>query len=104
MRILGFIVVIFALIGLWFGGWHYAADRLAIGVMNFKQDLGRSRQQLECENQRIEGFPFRIGIFCDRTFYSGERSGIAYEGGAIRSAAHFYQPGKAVIEFDRPRS
>ena len=95
-------MVIFALIGLWFGGWHYAADRLAIEVENFKQDLGRSQQVLECENQRIEGFPFRIGIFCDQIYYSGDRSGIAYEGGALRSAAHFYQPNKAVIELESP--
>ena len=91
-----------ALLAAWFWGWHFAAGELEKRVTELNSKLQDANQEWECTNQRIEGFPFRLGLFCDAIFYAGHTTGIAVESAAMRSAAQFYQPNKAVIEFDSP--
>ena len=58
----GFMLAIFAA---WFGIWFYLADLADIKV---RQQIALSAQDgidLNCSNQTIKGFPFRIGLFCD---------------------------------------
>ncbi len=102
MRIVLFVLFVGLLIGAWFFGWHYAAEMLKQRFTEIRAELKTTNQQLECINQRVEGFPFRIGIYCDNFFYSGQSTGIAVDSSAMRSAAQLYQPGQIVFEFDSP--
>ena len=87
-------------------GWHYAwqhgarlLDEEVTRVISRSNDAGR---EIDCAGRRIEGYPFRIGIFCDRVSAYGVRDGISISTGALRTAAQFYQPGKIIAELDGP--
>ena len=89
-------------VALYTGGWFYAAswvkDRLS-------QALAASEQgthSASCSNLAVNGFPFRIGVFCDSVGIDDRPSGLSATFGALRSAAQVYRPGHAVIELDGP--
>ncbi|MBX3531870.1 MAG: DUF2125 domain-containing protein [Rhizobiaceae bacterium] len=92
------VLILFALTA-YTGGWYWAADRLVQEVQARTGDLPGGRH-LECENPQAKGFPFRIGLYCDSIAYSA--SGMAIEGGALRSAAQIYNPFRLVAETDAP--
>jgi hypothetical protein len=81
------------------GGWYWAADRLVQEVQARTGALSGGRR-VECANPQAKGFPFRIGLFCDRFAY--ESAQLSISGGALRSAAQVYNPFKVVAETDGP--
>lgn len=104
MRIFFFLVLILGLAGAWIGGWFFVADQVEKVIEKTKIRLAERGQTVQCENRKITGFPFRISIFCDSLFYGSSVSGIKIRFANMRSATQFYQPGKAVVEFDQPAS
>ena len=93
IRWLGLAVVLFCI--LYAAGWFWAARQLeavaAPAVAN---------AQVECSNLQSGGFPFRIGLFCDRTGFADQ--GVVIKAGAFRSAAQVYNPTTVVGELDGP--
>ncbi len=84
------------------GGWYWAAGKLGETVRNFSQTLSKEGKTLECDDQDVVGYPFRIGLRCKNLSFSDPDSGISVNGGALRSAAQLYRPGHVVAEFDAP--
>jgi hypothetical protein len=89
----------------WGLAWRAASERLLREAENALQSAGAGGHA-GCRNMRAGGFPFRIGVFCDRIEVSGRedpRFGAwQLEAGALRSAAQFYNPGHIVAELDGP--
>jgi hypothetical protein len=83
-------------------GWDYLAEKLESGLNKHVKKLAIQGKTLKCDNQRIEGFPFRVGLFCDEIFFEEPSKGIMFKAGKVRSAAQFYQPGFMVGEVDSP--
>ncbi|MDX0666073.1 DUF2125 domain-containing protein [Sinorhizobium medicae] len=88
--------------GLYSAGWFLAADQIRERLTAFlteRQAIGFSG---ECGAMEVRGFPFRLGLFCDKVRLDDTRRGASASFGALRSAAQVYQPGRAVLELDGP--
>jgi len=83
-------------------GWDFLADKLESGLNRQIKKLAIQGKTLKCDNQRIEGFPFRVGLFCDEILFEQPAKKILFKAGEVRSAAQFYQPGFLVAEIDGP--
>lgn len=93
------VLVLFALTA-YAGGWYWAAGRLVEEVQARSGELPGGHR-VACDNPQAKGFPFRIGLYCDRISY--ERDGrLSFDGGALRSAAQVYSPFRVVAETDGP--
>jgi hypothetical protein len=94
---------IVAAIALYTGAWFYAADRLAqevrAGLASFSRGGGN---RAVCEEPTVRGYPFRIGLFCDATYFERAAAGFSMSTGAFRSAAQIYAPRRALAEIDSP--
>ncbi|WEX76818.1 DUF2125 domain-containing protein [Sinorhizobium numidicum] len=89
-------------IGLYSGGWYLAADQLEKRVTSYLTEKQTAGFGGECTDLEVRGFPFRIGLFCDKIRLDDTRLGASASFGALRTAAQVYQPGRAVIELDGP--
>ena len=56
----------------------------------------------ECVNLTARGFPFRIGLFCDRVAFEQPSAAMTLSAGAFRSAGQIYDPMRLVAELDGP--
>ena len=86
----------------WSAGWYYITDKVETTVVKTKTRLAEKGQDLECANQQVNGYPFRISFNCDEIRYADKLTGVIFEAGELRSAAQAYQPNKAVIELKSP--
>lgn len=84
------------------GAWYYASQKLEETVHNYQQRLLARDRIVDCENLQVRGFPFRLGIFCDRILLENTKTRSIVTSSAIRSAAQLYDPGKFIVEFDGP--
>lgn len=84
------------------GGWYWAADKLDETVRAVSARLSDSGKRLDCNEQDVAGYPFRIGLRCASLIYEDPQAGISVTGGALRSAAQLYRPGHVVAELDSP--
>ncbi|MCF6322282.1 MAG: DUF2125 domain-containing protein [Rhizobiaceae bacterium] len=101
-RIVIIVLTLFVLIGGGTVGWYYLAGQVD-GRMNEQVDrLAAQGKTLECANQQVKGYPFRVGLFCDQLFYEDKSSDFLFKAGELRTAAQFYQPGFIVGELDSP--
>ena len=87
---------------LYSGGWFWLAGegerRLDAAIVK-SAEFGRVG---ECVNRDIKGYPFRLGLFCDKVAFSDDERGIVFNAGALRSAAQVYNPKHVVVELDGP--
>ena len=87
---------------LYSGGWFWLARegerRLDIVIA----ETANSGRTAECVNRQIKGYPFRLGLFCDKTAFADDERGIVFNAGALRSAAQVYNPKHAIVELDGP--
>lgn len=88
--------------GLYSAGWFVAADQVEKRLTAYLTERQASGFGGECAEMEVRGFPFRIGLFCDKVRLDDTRHGASASFGALRSAAQVYQPGRAVIELDGP--
>jgi hypothetical protein len=103
VRLISILLLSAALVTGWFYTWQWGAGELQRRMDGIENRLKSDGGSLECVNRRIEGFPFRIGIFCDGVKLS-QPDGGSYSVAALRSAAQFYDPGHIVAEIDGPAS
>lgn len=94
-----FIIVLF---GGYSIGWFWLAGRADREVRQHIAEVNRDGVSLDCVKPEIKGFPFRIGLFCDRVEYENTALRISASAGAFRTAAQIYQPMRAVLELDSP--
>lgn len=102
MRIFLFICAIVLLIIGWCLGWFLVADRVETAITQVKQRFADNGQTLDCENQQLDGFPFRISLNCTRFVYVNPDSGVSLTTDRLKSAAQAYQPNKLVAEIESP--
>lgn len=103
----GLWIIVFVAIGLGAlgsAGWYWAAGKLDEQVARLKSNEAERGRQIECVNQEIKGYPFRLGIFCDTFSYEDKSENLSVNGGAVRSAAQVYAPHKIITEVDGPIS
>lgn len=94
-----FIVLLF---GGYSAGWFWFAGKAENEVREAIAGLSRDGVSIECASPTIRGFPFRIGLFCDRLDYEDSARRISASAGSLRTAAQIYQPMRTVIELDGP--
>jgi hypothetical protein len=95
------VAVVIALI-LYTVGWFYLADRLEKSARSAIADMNRDGASATCDNPTARGYPFRLGLFCDRIAFARPQDGISLTAGAFRSAGQIYDPSRFVAELDGP--
>ena len=95
-------LIVLLLVAGWFGGWFFVADKVETTLSDTKTKLAEDGKSLECANQELSGFPFRVGVRCETFSYTDEESGVSLEMGELKTAAQAYQPNKAVMEMASP--
>lgn len=89
-------------VGVYTAGWFYAASMLkekTLALLGEQQQRGMTAQ---CVNAEYRGYPFRIGLFCEKIAVDDSKNGISASFSALRSAAQVYQPSHIVWELDSP--
>jgi hypothetical protein len=103
-RIVWLGVAVVILCAAYTAGWYYFAGRIEDRLPALFALSERQGVRTECNNASVQGYPFRIGIFCDRTTIDFDRDNIELKAGALRSAAQVYNPRHIVSELDGPAS
>ena len=101
-RILWLGVFIVILFGGYSVGWFYLADRLVTRAKAEIAEANRDGTTVECENPVARGFPFRLGVYCDRIAYANADEAIAITAGSLRTAGQIYDPMRFIAELDGP--
>ncbi|MFU0506040.1 DUF2125 domain-containing protein [Pseudaminobacter sp. NGMCC 1.201702] len=94
-----FIVVLF---GGYSIGWFYLAGKLEAKAEAAIAALNRDGVVAECANPVAHGFPFRLGVFCDRVVFEDADRGVSLSAGNFRSAGQVYDPSRLIAELDGP--
>lgn len=97
-----FVFAILVAIAAYTGAWHYAAGLLGDRVTAGISSLNRDGRRASCENAEVQGYPFRIGVFCRSVMYEDAAGGLGLRARAFRSAAQVYAPHRALAELDGP--
>lgn len=101
-RILWLAVFAAVLFGGYSAGWFYLADRLATQAKAAVAEANRDGITVECENPVARGFPFRLGVYCDRVAYANAAEAVGLTAGNLRMAGQVYDPMRFVAELDGP--
>jgi hypothetical protein len=99
IRLAVFIVVLF---GGYSIGWSFLANWLETRAAEAIARLNNGETSAECSNPTARGYPFRIGLYCDRVAFARPGRGVGMTAGAFRSAAQVYDPLRLVGELDGP--
>jgi hypothetical protein len=75
-RILWLAAFVVILFGGYSAGWFYLADQLATRAKAMIADANRDGVTVECDNPIARGFPFRLGVFCDRVAYGNAAEAV----------------------------
>lgn len=94
-----FIVLLF---GGYSAGWFYLADRVKAEVVATIAKMNRGDVSVECANPQVGGFPFRMGVSCDRVAFEDGARQLQASAGSFRTLAQVYQPTRAIAELDGP--
>jgi hypothetical protein len=81
-------------------GWFYVGDMLERNVDRTLDRASGDGAQALCSNREARGYPFRIGLFCDKLSFADRRDEISIEGNGLRTAAQIYNPFRIVGELD----
>lgn len=101
-RILWLGVFVVVLFGGYSAGWFYLADRLLTKANATIADTNRDGVTVECENSVVRGFPFRLGVYCDRVAYGNAAEAVGLTAGNLRTAGQIYDPMRFIAELDGP--
>ncbi|MEO0635493.1 MAG: DUF2125 domain-containing protein [Pseudomonadota bacterium] len=83
-------------------GWFLVASKVNGLVTQELEALNSPDQTVACDGQEIVGFPFRMGLKCDRVRFESAADQLALETGALRTAAQVYAPRHQIIELKAP--
>ena len=89
--------IVLALIAGYTALWFFLASKLEDGV---ERALAQSPADVACQDRDVRGYPFRLGLFCERT--AAKTTEGTLNAGAFRSAAQIYRPGLVISELDGP--
>jgi Uncharacterized protein conserved in bacteria len=95
-------VAVAAAMAAWTGLWFYGASRIEAYLPVAFAASGRNGAEPTCENAEIRGYPFRVGLFCERAGLALTAEGMRASAGGFRSAAQIYNPRHLVSELDGP--
>ena len=101
-RILWLGVFVVILFGGYSAGWFYLADQLVTRAKAAIADANRDGTTVECDNPVVRGFPFRLGVYCDRVAYANATEAVGLTAGNLRTAGQIYDPMRFVAELDGP--
>jgi hypothetical protein len=101
-RIVWLAVFVVVLFGGYSAGWFYVADMVESRADAALAELNRDGVTAECANPVARGYPFRIGLFCDRVAFADAGQGVSLQAGSFRSAGQIYDPMRLVAELDGP--
>jgi hypothetical protein len=101
-RVLILALVVLVVVCGYIAGWYYLADRLKTSATNSLQDIRAAGGEADCVDQTVQGFPFRLGLFCSSVNYATPDKDVRIQAGAFRSAAQIYDPRTIVGELDGP--
>ena len=101
-RILWLAAFVVILFGGYSAGWFYLADRLATRAKAVIAEANRDGITVECENPVTRGFPFRLGVYCDRVAYGNATEALGLTAGNLRMAGQIYDPLRFIAELDGP--
>lgn len=93
-----FIIVLF---GGYSAAWFYVAGLIEARVPTVLAAVAERGTKADCEKPTARGFPFRIGLYCDRVSFADQR-GTSVSAGALRTAAQVYNPFLVRAELDGP--
>ncbi len=83
-------------------GWFYVANLVEDRATTAIAGLNRDGVTAACDNPTARGFPFRIGLFCDRVAFADAGQGIGLAAGGFRSIGQIYDPFRVIAELDGP--
>lgn len=101
-RILWLGVFVVILFGGYSAGWFYLADRLVTNARAAIAEANRDGVTVECDNPIARGFPFRLGVYCDRIAYANAVEALGLTAGNLRTAGQIYDPTRFIAELDGP--
>ncbi|WP_442581843.1 DUF2125 domain-containing protein [Mesorhizobium sp. ASY16-5R] len=101
-RIIWLAVFIVILIGAYTAGWFWLAGRIEGETRAAMARLEKRGLTAECVNLAVRGYPFRIGVYCDRVAVAQPAQALSLAAGAFRSAGQIYDPMRLVAELDSP--
>ena len=99
---IGFVVFIIFVILAYTAVWFWAANKVDETVNQFSTNLRSQGSVLKCADQKVRGYPFRLGLFCSNLVFSNPVKATNVNLGEIRSAAQLYKPGHFIVEIDSP--
>ncbi|MDK1490455.1 DUF2125 domain-containing protein [Sinorhizobium sp. 7-81] len=88
--------------GIYSAGWFFAADQIEKRLTTYLSEKRENGLGGECTDMEVRGFPFRIGLFCDKLRLDDNLRGASVSFGSLRTASQVYQPGRAIVELDGP--
>jgi len=100
-RIRWLMAVVIVIVVAYTAAWYWVAGQVGAAVDAFEADRSDA-VEIACPGQDVRGFPFRIGVFCDRLELATADGQFDVAGGAVRSAAQVYDPREIVAEFEAP--
>lgn len=100
-RIRRLMILVVVLAAAYSAGWYWMAAQVDAAVSQAANDQNAALKWT-CPGQSVRGYPFRIGVFCDRLQLETDDGQLSVSGGAVRSAAQVYSPRRIVAEFDAP--
>ncbi len=95
-------IAVIAVVGVYTAAWFIAAQRVESRLQAFFEDGRANGFSANCDDMDVRGFPFRIGVFCNKVQLDDSTLAASASFGELRSAAQVYQPGHGVIELDGP--
>ena len=90
------------LFGGYSAGWFYLADQLVTRTKATISAANRDGVTVECDNPIARGFPFRLGVYCDRVAYANAAEAVGLTAGNLRTAGQIYDPMRFIAELDGP--
>jgi hypothetical protein len=103
-RIVWLGVAVVVLIAAYTAGWFWLARKIEGEASLVLARLQERGMKAECANLTARGYPFRIGLFCDRVAVEQTTDLVSVSAGAFRSAGQIYDPMLIVAELDGPAS
>lgn len=101
-RILWLGVFIVVVIACYTAGWFWLAGKIEGETRTALAKMEERGVKAECANLAVRGYPFRIGLYCDRVAFAQPAQEVSAAAGAFRSAGQIYDPMRLVAELDSP--
>ena len=84
------------------GAWLYVAHEIDRRVGDAIAAAATRGTAVECANRDVFGYPFRVGLSCDKVGLDDPARELRVSAGALHTAAQIYRPGHIVAELGSP--